>query len=247
MNNRFVDLNRRNIYVWWFLAFQAGAINAGAFISAHRFVTHTTGFATHFAFELASHKEGAALGMLSVPAFFLLGAMVTSYFVDLPQSSGQRANYMVPSILIFFCVTIAMILGELGFFGVFGGGMESRSNYVLLVLLCLASGLQNALITNSQGIVVRTTHLTGITTDLAVGLVRTLFGERRISPERLNHDRLATKARAGIIVSFVLGSTISSYLFLRAYYLGFLVPVSTAIYFLFYFLNDKRQLKEKHQ
>ena len=246
MHNRFVDLNRRNVYVWWLLAFQAGAINAGAFIGAHRFVTHTTGFATHFGFELANHHEGAALGMLSVPVFFLLGAMVTSYFVDLPQSHGKQGNYLLPNFLIFLCVSTAMLLGELGAFGSFGTELVIKHDYAFLVLLCLASGLQNALITNSQGVVVRTTHLTGITTDLAVGLVRSIFGERRLSPERLAHDRLATKARAGLIAAFVLGSTVSAYLYLRAHYLGFLVPVCTAIFFLGYFLNDTRQLKENN-
>lgn len=244
MHNRFVDLNRRNVRVWWLLAFQAGAINAGAFIGAHRFVTHTTGFATHFGFELANHHEGAALGMLSVPVFFLLGAMITSYFVDLPQIAGQRGNYLLPTILIFVCVCAAMLLGQLGAFGGFGQELVIEHDYAFLVLLCLASGLQNALITNSQGVVVRTTHLTGITTDLAVGLVRSVFGERRLSPERLAHDRLATRARAGIITAFVAGSTVSAYLYLRAHYIGFLVPVCTSVFLLAYFLND-RQRTEK--
>lgn len=244
MHNRFVELNRRNVYVWWLLAFQAGAINAGAFIGAHRFVTHTTGFATHFGFELANRHEGAALGMLSVPLFFLLGAMVTSYLVDLPQSHGKPGNYVLPSVLIFLCVTAAMVLGELGVFTSFGAELVIRYDYPFLVLLCLASGLQNALITNSQGVVVRTTHLTGITTDLAVGIVRSVFGERRLSPARLAHDRMATKARAGIIGAFVLGSTVSAYLYLRAHYLGFLVPVCTAAFVLGYFVNETRQPKE---
>ncbi len=238
MHNRFVELRRENIYVWWLMAFQAGAVNAGAFIGAHRFVTHTTGFATHFGFELANQHEGAALGMLSVPVFFLAGAMITSYFVDLPQSSGQRANYALPSFLIFLCISAATVLGELGLFGAFGTAMIIKHDYLFLVLLCLASGLQNALITNSQGVVVRTTHLTGVTTDLAVGLVRTFFGERRISASRIAHDRLATKARAGIIGCFVLGSTVSAYLYLKAHYLGFLVPVLTSILLLVYFIKQ---------
>jgi len=232
-----VDLNRSNIYVWCLLAFQAGCVNAGGFLAAHRFVTHTTGFATHFGFELANQHEGAALGMLSVPIFFLFGAMITSYFVDLPLAAGQKANYALPSFLIFSCISFTTLLGEFGHFGTFGTELTIKHDYLFLVLLCLASGLQNALITNSQGVVVRTTHLTGVTTDLAVGLVRTFFGERRMSPQRIAHDRLATKARAGIIVSFVLGSTISSYFFLKAQYLGFLIPACTSLLLLAYFLK----------
>jgi uncharacterized membrane protein YoaK (UPF0700 family) len=222
------------------LAFQAGAVNAGGFIAANRFVTHTTGFATHFGFELANHHEGVALGMLSVPVFFLFGAMVTSYFVDLRLSQGRPANYKVPSLLIFFCIALAMLLGEFGLFGPSGGEVVFRQDYLFLVLLCLASGLQNAMITNSAGVVVRTTHLTGVTTDLGVGLVRTFFGERRQDVHRLRHERLATFSRAGIIVAFVLGSTTSAYLYLQAHYLGFLVPVFTSLLLLRYFALSSR-------
>ncbi len=235
MPNRFVDLNQRNIFVWCLLAFQAGAVNAGGFLACGRFVTHTTGFATHFAYDLVTHQVALALGMLSVPGFFLLGAMITSYFVDLRLSQGQKANYQIPSALIFLCFVCALLLGKLGVFGIFGTEIVLRQDYLLLVLLCLASGLQNALITNASGIVVRTTHLTGITTDLGVGLVRTFFSKAARAPERVQHDRLASFARAGILLSFVLGSTVAALLYLRAQYLGFAVPVFTSLILLRYF------------
>ncbi len=239
--NEFIDLNRKNIFVWFLMAFQAGAVNAGGFIAGHSFVTHTTGFATLFGFNLANRHEGVAVGMLSVPVFFLLGAMVTSYFVDLPLSLGRPANYTVPSFLIFLCIAIAMLLGKLGLFGLVGEAMVFQHDYFFLVLLCLASGLQNALITNSNGVVVRTTHLTGLTTDLGVGLVRILFGMDKNNIRRAHYDKVATIARAGIIGSFVLGSTTSAYLYLKAHYLGFLVPVFTSLILLRYFVNRTRE------
>lgn len=241
MPNEFIDLNRRNIFVWFLLAFQAGAVNAGGFLACGRFVTHTTGFATHFAFELVNKRTWIAFGMLSVPAFFLLGAMITSYFVDLPLMHGKKANYRVPSLLIFFCFALAMYLGSLGVFGLFGSEMVFHQDYLLLVLLCMASGLQNAMITNANGVVVRTTHLTGITTDLGVGLVRAFFGERRKDPQRLLRERMATFARAGILLSFVLGSTVAALLYLHAHYLGFAVPVFTSLILLRYFVVRNRQ------
>jgi uncharacterized membrane protein YoaK (UPF0700 family) len=238
--NEFVDLNLRNIRIWFLLAFQAGAVNAGGFLACNRFVTHTTGFATHFAVELATHHEGAALGMLSVPFFFLLGSMTTAYFVELRLLHGRSANYTAPTFLVFLCLALALFLGRLGLFGLFKQEMTLRDDYFLLVLLSLASGLQNALITNSQGVVVRTTHLTGMTTDLAVGLVRTLFGEKEVNPTRLERDRRATLARAGIIGSFIFGSTVSAYLYLRTQYLGFAVPVFTSLVLLRYFVARTR-------
>lgn len=233
----FVTLTRHNIRVWLLLAFQAGAINAGGFIVCKRFVTHTTGFATHFAYELAQDDINTAMGLLSVPVFFLLGTMITSYFVDLPVVHHRKPNFRVPAVLIFLTVLAATVLGELGVFGVFGETMRRDKDYYFMVLLCLASGLQNALITNASGVVVRTTHLTGVTTDLGAGLVRLLFSDFRRDPHHVRKDQLASLARFGIIGAFVLGSTISALIFFRAEYLGFLLPVFTSLILMRYFFR----------
>jgi uncharacterized membrane protein YoaK (UPF0700 family) len=237
--NEFIDLNRKNMRVWFLLAFQAGAINAGGFLACGRFVTHTTGFATHFAVELATHHEGAALGMLSVPVFFLIGAMITAYFVELRLLEGRPANYSFPVFLIFLFLATATLLGKLGLFGLFNQKMVFSQDYALLVLLSTASGLQNALITNSQGVIIRTTHMTGNTTDLGIGLVRSFFA-RSHNPQRVAKDRNATLARAGLIGWFIAGSTASAYLFLRTEFLGFMVPVITSLVLLRYFIVRPR-------
>ena len=101
-----------------------------------------------------------------------------------------------------------------------------------MTLLCLASGLQNALVTSASGSV-RTTHLTGVTTDLAAGLVRLIFS--RAATGRASKEGIANIARIGIIGAFILGSTASVFLFMRADYLGFLLPVFTSIIMLWNF------------
>jgi uncharacterized membrane protein YoaK (UPF0700 family) len=237
----FTELNPANMRAWFLLAFQAGAVNAGGFIACKRFVTHTTGFATLFGYEFGQLHFGEALGMLSVPFFFFLGAGITAFFVDLPKHRGKgKPNFRVPAWLIFFTLSTAGILGELGVFSIFGEA-HLKHDYFFLVLLCLASGLQNALITNANGVVVRTTHLTGLTTDLAVGLVRTFFSGGAPTATRERH---AAFARVGIIASFVLGAMISALLFLRAQYLGFALPVFTSLVVLryFYVRTDPREV-----
>jgi uncharacterized membrane protein YoaK (UPF0700 family) len=230
----FITLNRRNSWLWFLLAFQAGAVNAGGFVAAGRFVTHTTGFATHFAYDLASWKLTHALSMLTVPVFFLFGAMVSAYFVA-PQREDKNPNYRWPAFFIFLCLALAMILGELGLFGIYGEDDRARKDYLFMVLLCMASGLQNALISNANGMVVRTTHLTGVTTDLATGVMRLLHLHKEDRHRR--HELLANFARLGIIVSFVVGSSVSALLFLRAEYWGFLLPVFTSLVMLQYFIR----------
>lgn len=239
----FIALNHRNIRVWFLMAFQAGVINAGGFLACKRFVTHTTGMATHFAYELANLHFPEAVSMLTVPLFFLVGAMITSYFVDLPHHRQQEPNFRMPALLIVVCLLFAMCLGEIGAFGIYGENSGPR-DYAFMALLCLASGLQNAMITNANGVVVRTTHLTGITTDLAASFVRLLFPHDR-KAATTDRDRLASFARLGIILSFILGSAASAFLFLKAEYLGFMLPVFTSIYLLIYFIRRTTPRMEK--
>ena len=64
---------------------------------------------------------------------------------------------------------------ELGWFGEFGEPLRLKRDYLLLALLCTASGLQNAVVSSLSGSIIRTTHLTGTTTDLGIGLIRVLY------------------------------------------------------------------------
>jgi uncharacterized membrane protein YoaK (UPF0700 family) len=45
------------------MAFQAGVLNIGGFMACHRFVSHVTGFATFFGYELNTNDSYHAIGM----------------------------------------------------------------------------------------------------------------------------------------------------------------------------------------
>jgi uncharacterized membrane protein YoaK (UPF0700 family) len=216
------QFNPQNVIIWLSMAFQGGAINAGGYLTCHRFVTHATGFATLFGTEFARGDLKTAFGMLSVPAFFLLGSMVSGFFVDrrLRRKARPRYDWM------FGFICLAMIgvawAGTWGFFGVFGAEETLLSDYLLMSLLCLCSGIQNGTITSASGAVIRTTHLTGITTDLGIGLVRS-FSEPGDSALKA-HEHRGNWLRIGIIVSFILGSVFSALLYFHLQFLGFLAP-----------------------
>ena len=72
------------------MAFQAGVINIGAFMACHRFVSHITGFATYFGYELVSGDGFAAAGMLVVPIFFVFGCMISGELVDIRLKLHRR-------------------------------------------------------------------------------------------------------------------------------------------------------------
>ena len=231
-SNTLSQYNKRNILIWLALAFQAGAVNAGGFIGCHRFVTHTTGFATHFGTELAMGHLVSAISMATVPIFFLLGCMFSANLVDRRISMKLNPKYgtLLGSLVVIFLVLA--ILGSLGLLGTFGDQYDGWGDYLLISALALAMGIQNASITSASGAIVRTTHLTGITTDLGIGLVRLLT---KSTPEITKaNERKASTMRAGIILAFILGSMIGALIFLNLGYQGFYLPTATAMFILLY-------------
>lgn len=208
------------------MAFQAGVLNIGGFMACHRFVSHVTGFATFFGYELTQHELPRPLGMLVVPLFFLLGVMISGQLVDLRLKLHKKPKYYIAFGLIFGLTLIAAVGALTGNFGEFGEALENTRDYVLLMLLCLICGIQNGTITTVSRSVIRTTHLTGITTDLGLGIVR-IFNQDKLSGD-MSNERKAILMRIGIIFFFGFGSIVGGAVFNRFGHGGFLIPVLTS-------------------
>jgi len=225
---RLNNFEPKNYVVWFIMAFQSGVINAGGFLACHRFVTHTTGFATHFGVDIASTSLMNALGMLSVPLFFLVGAMLAAFLVDRKKLKAEAPYYSFVFIIISSLLFFVAFAGIRGFFGVFGTELQIFKDYFLLAALSMASGLQNATINPPNGTSIRTTHLTGLTTDLGVGVVR-LFSGSLLGDQR-KKEILYNWIRVGIIGFFIFGSALGAYLFIKYRYYGFLIPAFISLF-----------------
>lgn len=217
--------NLRNRIIWGVLAFQGGWLNAGGFLATHRFVSHVTGFATQFGYDMAKSNWVEAIGMLMVPVFFLIGSMISAYYVDREITAHRKPKYYILFLLISIFLLLVLILGSLDLLGEFGKAPvtdnDIKTDVFMLSLICLSCGIQNAGTTTASNYFVRTTHLTGMTTDLGIGLVRMTS---EISLARKKIERNKSQIRVLLISSFVFGSMVSSFIFLRWHFLGFIVP-----------------------
>ncbi len=225
-NESISHYTRPNIVVWMTLAFQAGMLNIGGFMACGRFVSHVTGFAAFFGYELGAGHYDPAIGMLLVPIFFLFGAMLSGWLVDLRLRLHKKPNYYVAFGVIFALIFLSLVAGVLGAFGAFGASLDETQGHLLLALLCLTCGVQNGTITTVSRAVIRTTHLTGITTDLGIGFVR-LLNRARLG-EALGDEERANSMRIGIIAFFTLGSACGGVIFHRFGFYGFAAPLLTS-------------------
>lgn len=213
---------------WLLLTFLAGSVNAGGFLACQRFVTHVTGFATLFGIDAARGRWDIAVGILSVPAFFLLGSFVATLLVDRKIRHPRPPRYALVMGLVTLCLVGAALGGYFNLFGEFGHPVRLKQDYFFLALLCSASGLQNTTITLSSNFSVRTTHLTGTTTDLGISLAR--FFVVHAARARQRDEQEAMWLKGGTIAAFAAGSAVGALLFMRVHYLGFLMPAAISLY-----------------
>jgi uncharacterized membrane protein YoaK (UPF0700 family) len=158
--------------------------------------------------------------------------MFSAYMVDYPVEHPDPHRYDYSLGAIFILLVLVVVGGVHGSFGQFGEVYEYNLNFLLLALLSTAMGIQNAVITSASSSAIRTTHLTGITTDLGIGIVR-LFSDQ--VPESVRkHELKATGMRLGIIGFFILGSSLCAFVFLKFLYWGFVIPTLTSISVLIY-------------
>lgn len=228
-NHRFdQNVDNKVVFHWFLLSLNGGFINAGGFLATGRYVSHVTGFATLFGVDLANSKIEAAVGILSVPLFFLLGAFIAGLLIDRPIYKNEEPHFDWVMGLSAAALLLATTGGGFAQFGSFGIRAGLEQSYLLLILLCLASGLQNAAITSSSGKSIRTTHLTGLTTDLGLGLARLVSFD--LKSTSLQTEVRANYLRIGSILSFVLGSALGATVFLGVGFKGFLLPAAIASY-----------------
>lgn len=193
--------------LWGLLGFQAGFINGFGLLAVGRVVSHVTGFGTQIGVALGQGLPMLALELIGMPILFMLGAFTSSFFTIARIEAGHRPNYSLIATLMPLIITIVMASGLTGEFGSFGEPLVFARDFALLYLLSFICGMQNgcfATLTKGQ---IRTTHLTGITTDIGTDLARVWFGKLKAEEKFLTKQTNA--ARLLTFVSFSVGSVIS--------------------------------------
>ncbi len=217
----------RFLALWSVLGFQAGYINAFGFLACGRYVSHVTGFGTQIGMALGNQNLLLAIEMLGFPLSFILGSFTNGFFTIARIEQGGRPQYKfilgLVLVLLLFCVGI----GVSGIAGAFGEPLEYAHDFILPLTLSFVCGLQNACFATMTRGQIRTTHLTGIATDIGTDLSRVFFGKlesgEKLLTKRTNHTRLAT------FVAFAFGSIVSVLSTQKLDFFALLVPVVTSL------------------
>ncbi len=203
-----------NLVLGAVLAFNAGAVNAGGFLVVGLYTSHMTGFASMLADNLVLGNMALTLGALGALLAFLLGAAVTALLVNWARQNQLRSEYALPLML----EALLLLL-----FGLMGATMGRQTPFAVpltVLVLAFTMGLQNALVTKISDSQIRTTHMTGVITDLGIELGKMVYWNRRppVGPTagtdqpragvRANRQKL--RLFCTLLASFVAGGVVGA-------------------------------------
>lgn len=217
------DLQRttqNNIRLGLTLAFVAGATNAGGFLAVGQYTSHMTGVVSSVADNLVLGHVGLALVGLASLLAFVCGAMTTAWMVNWGLRRNLRSAYGRPLLL-----EAALLL----LFGLVGTGINFSAGLFVpltVLVLCFIMGLQNAVITKISNAEIRTTHVTGLVTDLGIELGKLFYFNRLTREQLVLANRKKLKIHALLIGSFFVGGLLGAVGFKT---LGYVTTVPLAI------------------
>jgi uncharacterized membrane protein YoaK (UPF0700 family) len=163
---------RSNRQLGGVLAFVAGAVNAGGFLAVQRYTSHMTGVVSSIADDLVLGQVALAMGGASALMAFVLGAATTAMLVNWARRRHLHGEFALSLML----EAVLLLL-----FGLLGTHLELLVDVFVpstVLLLCFIMGLQNAVVTKISQAEIRTTHMTGVITDLGIELGRLMYWNR---------------------------------------------------------------------
>jgi uncharacterized membrane protein YoaK (UPF0700 family) len=215
------DQNNRRLGRW--LAFIAGAANAGGFLAVGQYTSHMSGIVSALADNLSVGDFGLIVAGLSSLAAFITGAAASAIIWG--RRRRAQSEYALPLMLeavLLLC------------FGLLGSNLEN--NRFLFVpatvgLLCYVMGLQNAIITKISKAEIRTTHMTGIVTDIGIELGKLFYwnvSESGPGVTAVRADRSRLRLLASLLGMFFIGGLAGA---LGFKYVGFIstLPLSAML------------------
>ncbi|WP_151710468.1 YoaK family protein [Acinetobacter brisouii] len=192
----------------FFLAFNAGMMNALGLLSIwHQTVSHMTGNVSMLAIAILHGQSMQAIYGICVITSFVLGSLYSGYILGSSHFQLGR-RYGIPLSLSALCIFLCWLL------------IPYYPRYALL-WACVAMGMQNAMVSHYKGAIIRTTHLTGLLTDLGLNLGYLLRG--------LPVERRRVVLLIVILMGFLFGGIVVTWLYPYLNLHTFLIPVCLSL------------------
>lgn len=211
----------RNFHLANLLALHAGVLNSVGFVATATYTSHMTGLTAIVADHLVlGDFRLVGLGLLAI-ASFVAGAASCALVFNWGRRRGLRSKYA--SVLV---LESSMVL----LFGLLADRVTwEHRTWLFIPVLCYTMGLQNAIVTKASDAQIRTTHVTGMVTDIGIELGKLLYRPSRadLAPVVANIGRL--KHHLSIVGLFFAGGVLGAFGYLTV---GFYALIPAALWLL---------------
>lgn len=151
------------------LAWVAGYTNILTVLACGTVTSHVSGTASNLGRDIAEGKWQLGLHALYLLLTFLVGAAASGFMTELGRRKAWESIYVLP--MAFEALLLAAFAIGIELFE-HAPAQPGSTLFWLTGIASAAMGLQNATITRISNGVVRTTHVTGVLTDLGLELVQ---------------------------------------------------------------------------
>src|SRR5690606_16531992 len=233
---------KHNLRLATALSFVAGTVNVTGFLAINHLTTNVTGHFALFINELANYDVWKGAIYFLYIFSFLLGSFTSSLLIEKFKETKKLNVFVIPTTIESIILIAIPVLNYLGFV---------KSADVIACMLLFSMGLQNSYVTKISNTVVRTTHLTGLFTDLGIELSQLFFPK---SHPDIHKIKSTIKLRLYIICFFFLGGLCGGFLYsrldmkLNTLIVGAIILMATLFYdnFRHQWLIIRRKRKQKN-
>lgn len=192
---------KHNLHLASFLSFVAGMVNITGYLGITQLTTNVTGHFAHFIAEVARFNLLEGANYLLYIFCFLAGSFISNTLIEREVRAKRINKFAAPVLLESLLLIVTSLLIHFGIL---------KSPHAIACFLLTAMGIQNSFVTKVSDTVVRTTHLSGLFTDLGIELSQLCFDQ----PPELRKKLLSTvQLRLSIVGFFFLGGVFAFSLF----------------------------------
>src|SRR5690554_1344056 len=214
-----------NLRIAIILSFVAGIVNVSGFLFLKQLTTNVTGHFALFINDVANFEFWHGTVYLLYILSFLMGSFVSSFLIEFFKRNKRLNVYVIPVLIETVILVTVAVLASLVLF-----------DYPDLIacLLLFSMGLQNSYVIKVSDAVVRTTHLTGLFTDLGIELSYLLFKKRYPNRSKIKDS---IRLRIYIISFFFLGGLFGGFVYSTLDFKMYTLIIG-AVVLIFYLLYD---------
>lgn len=229
-----------NIKLACLTAFSAGMVNIVSLLVFLAFSSNITGYYAIITSEIIKGNFFQAAVVLGWIFLFFFGSFTSNFIIIHLHNKNKYFAHSFPVIIEIVCLITVSVYGQ------FYYKETLNETEILLALLVFAMGIQNGLTASISNFLIKTTHLTGATTDL--GILLSMFTKKEY---RRNKDLMGrAKLLISIFISYISGAIVSGFLYtyikFKVFYLVIAVLL-VVIMFDFYKLHILKYIHVKNR